>query len=74
MVNWKCELLKLFFCEIVEEIIDIVEMYKGVYIIVDDWIDIYVYYLFKFDRVIDLLSFVYNNYVWSGEVYFILIV
>lgn len=49
-------------------------MYKGVYIIVDDWIDKYVYYLYKFDKVIDLLSNVYNKYVWSGEFYFILIV
>lgn len=74
MVYWKCELLNLFFCWIVEDIFDKVEKYKDVYIIVDDWIDKYVYYLFKFDNVIDLLSFVYNNFVWNGEVYIILIV
>lgn len=57
-----------------EEILDMVNKNKGVCIIVDDWIDKYVYYLFEFDNVIDLLSFVYNEFVWSGKVYFILIV
>lgn len=57
-----------------EEILIIVEKYKDVYIIVDDWIDKYVYYLFKFDKVIDLLCFIYNEFVVFGKVYFILIV
>lgn len=74
LANRKCELSKLFFCETVEEIIDTAEMHKGVYIIVDDWIDTYVYYPSKLDRAIDLLSSVYNNYVRSGEVYLILTV
>lgn len=70
----KCELSKLFFCQTVEEILDTAEMHKGVYIIADDWIDKYVYYPYKFDKAIDLLSNVYNKYVRSGELYLILTV
>lgn len=74
LVYQKCGLLKMYFCQIVEEILDKVNKNKGVCIIMDDWIDEYVYYLFKINKVVDLLSFVYNRFVQSGEVYFILIV
>lgn len=65
----KRELSKLFFCQTVEEILDKAKTHKGLYIIVDDWIDKYVYYSSKLDKAIYLLSFVYNNFVRSGEVY-----
>lgn len=70
----KCELSNLFFCRTVEDILDKAEKHKDVYIIVDDWIDKYVYYPSKLDNVIDLLSSVYNNFVRNGEVYIILTV
>lgn len=57
-----------------EEVLDILEKRKGVYIVLDDWIDEYLYYLLKIGNVIDLLSFVYDNFVWSGDLYFILMV
>lgn len=68
----KCELSKLFFCQTVEEIPDKAKKHKGAFIIVDDWIDKYVYYPSKLDKAIDLLSSVYDKYVRKSRVYLIL--
>lgn len=68
----KCGLSKMYFCQTVEEILDKANKNKGVCIIMDDWIDEYVYYPFKINKAVDLLSSVYNRFVQNGEVYLIL--
>lgn len=68
----KCGLSNMYFCQTVEEILDKTTKNKGVCIIVDDWIDKYVYYPFNIDKAVDLLSSVYNRFVRSGEAYLIL--
>lgn len=65
-------LSKLFFCKTVEEILTTAEKHKDAYIIVDDWIDKYVYYPSKLDKAIDLLRSVYNEFVVLGKVHLIL--
>lgn len=72
LAYWKCELSKLFFCQTLEEIPDKAKKHKGAYIIVDDWIDKYVYYPSKIDEAIDLLNSAYNKYVRRSRVYLIL--
>lgn len=74
LADRKCGLSKLFFCQTVEEILDISEKRKGAYIVLDDWIDEYLYYPSKIGNAIDLLSSVYDNFVQSGDVYLILTV
>lgn len=68
----KCGLSKMYFCQTVEEILDTANKNKGVCIIVDDWIDKYVYYPSELDNAIDLLSSVYIEFVRSGNVHLIL--
>lgn len=72
LAHGKCELSKLFFCQTVEEILDIAKKHKGAYIILDDWIEKYMYYPSKLNKAIDLLSSVYKKYVKSSRVYLIL--
>lgn len=68
----KSGLSKMYFCQTVEEILDTANKNKGVCIIMDDWIDKYVYYPSELDNAIDLLSSVYNEFVRSGKVHLIL--
>lgn len=68
----KCGLSKLYLCQTVDEILVTAENNKGAYIIVDDWIDEYVYYPSKIDTAINLLSIIYTNVVQGGNVYLIL--
>lgn len=68
----KCGQSQLYFCQSLEEISDIAEKNKGAYIIVDDWIDEYVYYPSKIDNAKALLDSVYEKFVRSREVYLIL--
>lgn len=70
----KCGLSQLFFCQTVEEVLDISEKRKGAYIVLDDWIDEYLYYPSKIGNAIDLLSSVYDNFVRSGDLHLILTV
>lgn len=68
----KCGLSKLYLCQTVDEILVTAENNKGAYIIVDDWIDEYVYYPSKIDEAIHLLSTIYTNLLQDGNVHLIL--
>lgn len=68
----KCGLSKLFLCQTVDEILVTAENNKGAYIIVDDWIDEYVYYPSKIDEAIHLLSTIYTNFLQDGNAHLIL--
>lgn len=68
----KCGLSKLFLCQTAEEILDIANKHKDAYIIVDDWIDEYVYYPSKIDIAINLLSTIYTHFLQDGNVHLIL--
>lgn len=68
----KCGLSKLFLCQTVDEILVTAENNKGAYIIVDDWIDEYVYYPSKIDEAIHLLSTIYTNVLQDGNAHLIL--
>lgn len=64
----------MYFCCIVDEFEFIVIGKEDVYIIVDDWLDCYMYYFFILFLVIVFLIKFYDEFVKSGKVYFILIV
>lgn len=68
----KCGLSKLYLCQTVDEILVTAENNKGAYIIVDDWIDEYVYYPSKIDEAIHLLNTIYTNLLQDGNVHLIL--
>lgn len=74
LVCWKCGRLKLYFCQNFEEILDKVDGKYDMYIVMDDWIDYYVYYLFILLEVVKCLDKIYGDFVKNGNVYFILIV
>lgn len=68
----KCGISKLYLCRTVDEILVTAENNKGAYIIVDDWIDEYVYYPSKIDTAINLLSTIYTTFLQDGNVHLIL--
>lgn len=68
----KCGLSNLFLCQSVDEVFVTAENNKGAYIIVDDWIDEYVYYPSKIDEAIHLLSTIYTNFLQDGNVHLII--
>lgn len=74
LANRKCGLSKLYLCQTVDEILVTAENNTGAYtcIIVDDWIDEYVYYPSKLDTAINLLSTIYTNFLQDGNVHLIL--
>lgn len=68
----KCGLSNLFLCQSIDEVFVTAENNKGAYIIVDDWIDEYVYYPSKIDEAIHLLSTIYTNFLQDGNVHLII--
>lgn len=68
----KCGLSNLFLCQSIDEVFVTAENNKDAYIIVDDWIDEYVYYPSKIDEAIHLLSTIYTNFLQDGNVHLII--
>lgn len=68
----KCGLSNLFLCQSIDEVFVTAENNKGAYIIVDDWIDEYVYYPSKIDEAIHLLSTIHTNFLQDGNVHLII--
>lgn len=63
---------QLYFCRTLEEVRSTAAERKNAYIIMDDWLDMYMYYPSKICQAIDLLNKIYDDFVKNGSVHLIL--
>lgn len=63
---------KLYFCQNLDEISDKADANHNTYIVMDDWIDHYVYYPSTLQEAVKCLDQIYGDFVKSGNVHLIL--
>lgn len=63
---------QLYFCQALEEILTIAEKDSNAYIIVDEWLDKYLYFPSTLDSAIDCLNKTYVKYIKDTKIHLIL--